>query len=142
MTARADRLRCSTIWLAPSGETPASGRSRSWTPWTKAEKLASEKELLGFYVTGHPLNPTAHPQRRKVHADHELSTLENRTNFHAAGSLTEVSRKFTKKDGKPFAIIILEDLSGSVEAMVWNDVFNKCSKLLEPGQLVVDQRAG
>ena len=79
----------------------------------------------------------AHPQQRQIHADQLLGTLENRTNFFAAGSLTEVSRKYTKKDGKPFAIVILEDLSGHMEAMVWNDVFNKSSKLLEPGQLVV-----
>ncbi len=110
----------------------------SWTPWTVSEKLASEKELLGFYVTGHPLNPIRHILNGgKYTPINELGTLENRSNFFAAGSLTEVSRKYTKKDGKPFAIIILEDLSGSVEAMVWNDVFNKCTKLLEPGQLVV-----
>ena len=110
----------------------------SWVPWTLAEKLASEKELLGFYVTGHPLNPIRHILNSgKYTPINELSTLGDRANFFAAGSLTEVSRKYTKKDGKPFAIVILEDLSGHMEAMVWNDVFNKSSKYLEPGQLVV-----
>ena len=117
---------------------PVQRAFNSWTPWTLSEKLASEKELLGFYVTGHPLNPIRHLLNSgKYTPINELSTLENRANFFAAGSLTEVSRKYTKKDGKPFAIVILEDLSGNMEAMVWNDVFNKCSKYLEPGQLVV-----
>ncbi len=117
---------------------PVQRAFNSWTPWTLAEKLASEKELLGFYVTGHPLNPIRHIlSSGKYTPINELSTLDNRANFFAAGSLTEVSRKYTKKDGKPFAIVILEDLSGHMEAMVWNDVFNKCSKYLEPGQLVV-----
>ncbi len=126
-------------FLAPSATEPAtvSRAAAPCVPWTKAEKLAAEKELLGFYVSGHPLNP----YRKMLESGRftpiiQLGTLEDRTEFRAAGSLSEVSRKFAKKDGKPFAIIILEDLSGSVEAMVWNEVFNKCNKLLEPGQIV------
>ena len=45
-------------------------------------------------------------------------------------------KKFSKKDGKPFAIIKLEDFSGSVEAMIWNAEFTKYAKILEPGQVV------
>ena len=109
----------------------------TWTPWTSAEKLAFEKELLGFYVTGHPLNPYRSVLNNGKYTPlAQLGTLEDRSDFRAAGSLTEVSKKFTKKDGKPFAIIRLEDLSGNVEAMVWNDVFSKCQKLLEVGQIV------
>ncbi len=126
-------------FLAPSDAAPAnvSRTQAPVVPWTKAEKLAAEKELLGFYVSGHPLNP----YRKLLEGGRytpiaQLGTLEDRTDFRAAGSLSEVSRKFAKKDGKPFAIIILEDLSGSVEAMVWNEVFNKCNKILEPGQIV------
>ena len=122
---------------ASSAPTPVSRTQTSWTPWSKAEKLAAEKELLGFYVSGHPLNPyRSILQSGRYTPIAQLSTLEDRTDFRAAGSLSEVARKFTKKEGKPFAIIILEDLSGSIEAMVWNEVFTKCSKILEPGQIV------
>ncbi len=127
-------------FMAPSpAKTPAaqSAFKPTWIPWTSAEKLASEKELLGFYVTGHPLNPYRSVLMSSKYTQiAQLSTLEDRANFHAAGSLADVAKKFTKKDGKPFAIIILEDLSGSVEAMVWNDVFTKCAKHLEPGAVV------
>lgn len=107
------------------------------TPWTVAERLAAEKELLGFYVSGHPLNPyrTALESGRFT-ALNALGELEDRANFRAAGRLADVQKKFTKKEGKPFAVIILEDLTGSVEAMVWNDVFTKFAKLLEPGAVV------
>ena len=125
--------------FAPAPGTPkAVARAQTaFTPWSKAEKLAAEKELLGFYVSGHPLNP----YRKVLEGGRytpivQLSTLEDRSEFRAAGSLSEVTRKFTKKEGKPFAIIVLEDLSGSVEAMVWNEVFTKCNKILEPGQIV------
>lgn len=123
-------------FLAPA---PAEKKARgpAWTPWSTAEKLAFEKELLGFYVTGHPLNPyrsvLANPKYTAIVG---LAEMEDRTEFQAAGSLTEVTKKFTKKDGKPFAIIRLEDLTGSVEAMVWNDVFTKAVKHLEVGQIV------
>ena len=122
---------------ASSAPTPASRAQNAWTPWTKAEKLAAEKELLGFYVSGHPLNPyRSILESGRYTPLIQLSALEDRADFRAAGSLSEVSRKFTKKEGKPFAIIVLEDLTGSVEAMVWNEVFTKCSKILEPGQIV------
>lgn len=121
----------------PPADKKKTARGPSWTPWSAAEKLAFEKELLGFYVTGHPLNPyraiLANPKYTPIVG---LGAMEDRTDFQAAGSLTEVVKKFTKKDGKPFAIIRLEDLTGSVEAMVWNDVFTKAGKHLEVGQIV------
>ena len=107
------------------------------TPWTAAEKLAAEKELLGFYVSGHPLNPyRATLENGRFTAINALGELEDRANFRAAGRLADVQKKFTKKEGKPFAVIILEDLTGSIEAMVWNDVFTKYAKLLEVGGVV------
>jgi len=53
-----------------------------------------------------------------------------------AGALTVVEKKFTKKDSKPFAIVTLEDLTGSLEVMIWNEAYNKCASLLEQGRVV------
>jgi len=50
--------------------------------------------------------------------------------------LIAVDKKFTKKDSKPFAIATLEDLTGSLEVMIWNDAYNKCASLLEQGRVV------
>ncbi len=120
---------------AKSSETRTNARA-GWTPWTKAESLAHEKELLGFYVTGHPLNPYRSVLSNPKYVPVTQLCTEERPSFHAAGSLTEVIKKFSKKDGKPFAIIRLEDFSGSMEAMIWNAEYTKHLKILEPGQVV------
>ena len=56
-----------------------SARRRSVPPWSTTEKLAFEKELLGFYVTGHPLDEyRARAGKREVHAD-RASSASRRT---------------------------------------------------------------
>jgi DNA polymerase-3 subunit alpha len=106
-------------------------------PWPKAEKLAFEKELLGFYVTGHPLDEYRHElESGKYTPINALSEAEDKATVQLGGALTSVEKKFTKKDSKPFAIVILEDLTGSVEVMIWNETFTKSIRLLEPGKVV------
>ncbi len=53
-----------------------------------------------------------------------------------AGALISVEKKFTKKDSKPFAVLVLEDLTGAVEVPVWNETFTKCASFLEKGRAV------
>ncbi len=106
-------------------------------PWSLTEKLGFEKELLGFYVTGHPLdeyrsaleNPKFVPIAR-------LAVQENKSTVTVAGQLASVERRFTKKDGKPFAIVVIEDLTDQIEVMVWNEAYVRAQKLLEPGAVV------
>ncbi len=106
-------------------------------PWTPSEKLTFEKDLLGFYVTGHPLEEYRSVLENGTYKSViHLAELEDKATVKIAGSLTSVDRKFTKKDGKPFAILMLEDLTGSVEVMVWNEAFTKCSNHLEVGKVV------
>ncbi len=53
-----------------------------------------------------------------------------------AGALISVEKKFTKKDSKPFAVVVLEDLTGSLEVMVWNETFTKAQTQLVQGSVV------
>jgi DNA polymerase-3 subunit alpha len=53
-----------------------------------------------------------------------------------AGQLASVERRFTKKDGKPFAIVLIEDLTDQIEVMIWNEAFVRAQKHLEPGAVV------
>src|SRR6202012_2488995 len=53
-----------------------------------------------------------------------------------AGALTSVEKKFTKKDNKPFAVVILEDLTASLEIMIWNETFTKSQAQLVLGNVV------
>ncbi len=118
--------------------TPAKKRAASHVvPWTATEKLAFEKELLGFYVTGHPLDdyrPLL--ESKKFTPIARLGELEDKSTPTIAGALTSVEKKFTKKDSKPFAVVIIEDLSGSLEVMIWNEAFIKAQAHLLQGAVV------
>ena len=117
--------------------TPKKRASSRVTPWTTTEKLAFEKELLGFYVTGHPLDdyrPLLESSKFTPIA--RLGELEDKSTPTIAGALTSVEKKFTKKDSKPFAVVTLEDLSGSLEVMIWNETFIKAQTHLVQGAVV------
>jgi DNA polymerase-3 subunit alpha len=106
-------------------------------PWSLAEKLAFEKELLGFYVTGHPLDeyrPLL--DCGKFVPIGRLNDEDDKSSVLIAGSLTTVEKKFTKREGKPFAVVTVEDLTGTVEVMIWAETFAKCASLLEPAAVV------
>jgi DNA polymerase-3 subunit alpha len=106
-------------------------------PWPLSEKLAYEKELLGFYVTGHPLDEyRAELEKSKYTPIARLSEQENKSTVTIAGQLAVVEKKFTKKEGKPFAIVVLEDLTDQLEEMIWNEAYTKSRKHLEAGKVV------
>ncbi|HEX8280491.1 MAG TPA: DNA polymerase III subunit alpha, partial [Chthoniobacterales bacterium] len=107
--------------------------SREVIPWTPHETMTYEKELLGFYVTGHPLDAYAGTiAAGGFQTIVSLGELADRASFRVAGALTQVDKKFTKKDAKPFAVVWLEDMTGTLEVVVWNDVYTKVSDALVP----------
>jgi DNA polymerase III subunit alpha len=106
-------------------------------PWSEHEKLSYEKELLGFYVSGHPLDAYAAVfAAKKYRSVASLGELDDRAQFKIAGAIVEVEKKFTKKEGKPFAVVWLEDLMNVLEVVVWNEVYLKVSDVLVPGCVV------
>jgi DNA polymerase III subunit alpha len=106
-------------------------------PWNEHEKLSFEKELLGFYVSGHPLDAYAAVFAAKNYRPiASLGELEDRAQFRIGGAIVEVEKKFTKKEGKPFAVVRLEDLMDTLEVVVWNEVYLKVTEILVPGRVV------
>jgi DNA polymerase-3 subunit alpha len=106
-------------------------------PWNEHEKLSYEKELLGFYVSGHPLDAYADVFAAKNYRSiASLGELDDRTQFKIAGAIVEVEKKFTRKEGKPFAVVWLEDLMEVLEVVVWNEVYLKVSDILVPGRVI------
>jgi DNA polymerase-3 subunit alpha len=109
-------------------------------PWTEHEKMSYEKELLGFYVTGHPLDAYA-----KVLVDGKYQTISSlndvadRASFKIAGAIVQVEKKFTKKEGKPFAVVFLEDLTATLEVMLWNEVYSTVADALVLGRVLAVQ---
>ncbi len=108
-------------------------------PWPLTETLGYEKELLGFYVTGHPLDAYAgvfDSAKYTRIADAKALEDEKGQTLHLAGLILTAERKFTKKDGRPFCVFVLEDFSGSLELTAWDEVASKHAELLVPGAVV------
>jgi len=120
---------------------PASKPSaRRLIPWTEHEKMSYEKELLGFYVTGHPLDAyAALLANGKYQTIASLNELSDRASFRIGGAIVQVDKKFTKKEGKPFAVVWLEDLSATLEVVLWNEVYTTISEALVLGRVIAVQ---
>ena len=116
---------------------PKTSRKRPVTQWSAHEKLSYEKELLGFYVSGHPLDAYVDLfAARKYRSIASLGELDDRAPFKIAGAIVEVEKKFTRKEGKPFAVVWVEDLADMLEVVVWNEVYLKTSDALAAGRVV------
>ncbi|HEY6206845.1 MAG TPA: DNA polymerase III subunit alpha, partial [Chthoniobacterales bacterium] len=112
-------------------------RKRAVQSWSEHEKLFHEKELLGFYVSGHPLDSYVELFAGKNYQTIDsLGELDDRGLFKTAGVIVQVEKKFTRKEGKPFAVIWIEDLSAVLEVVIWNDVYVKVADMLAPGRVI------
>ena len=105
--------------------------------WPQHELLAHEKELLGFYVSGHPLTPLAPLlQKYALHTTAQLTAVPNRSVTRIGGMIAAVNHGVSKKSGKPYSMVTLEDLDGSVQLLVMND-YDKFRPLLEVNQAIL-----
>ena len=116
---------------------PQTSRRRTVRQWSEHEKLSYEKELLGFYVSGHPLDAYVGLFAGKNYQMiASLGELADRATFKIAGALVQIDKKFTRKEGKPFAVVWIEDLTGTLEVVIWNDVYVQISDALITGRVV------
>ena len=101
-----------------------------------SQLLAMEKEMLGFYVSGHPLNSFEGIIKRFTnYSTRGLAELENGTQITVAGMLTSVRRRITKND-KQMAFATLEDLEGMVDLVIFSETLKNCSEILQEGNIV------
>ncbi len=101
--------------------------------WPEHELLAQEKELLGFYVTGHPLTPYASIlEKYALHATNQLAGLANRAMTRIGGIVVDAQKGISKKSGKPYAMVTLEDLEGTVQILCINENYDKFNSMLVP----------
>jgi DNA polymerase III subunit alpha len=93
--------------------------------WTSQQKLAGEKEMLGIYVTGHPLDEYADKVGElSTHTTENLEGLEKGAEIALCGILTGLQRK-RNREGKVWAAMQIEDRLGSVEAMVFTTQYDR-----------------
>jgi len=107
-------------------------------PFSDKERLALEKEMLGLYITGHPLEPYREilNSMKNVTRCVELAGCGDNQKV-TVGGIVVAARKFYNKKNKQMAFVRLEDLTGSVELVVFPDTFERHSSLLEEDKLVL-----
>jgi len=99
--------------------------------WRESQKLSYEKEILGFYITGHPL--TRHTESLidlKVVDIQMLSEVEDKENVRLVGMLAAL-KEITNKKGERMAFATIEDLTGNTEVIIFSDIYRKISAVLK-----------
>lgn len=106
--------------------------------WTESEKLQGEKEMLGFYITGHPLDAWNHKVcELATHSSDNLEGLERGAPLTICGMITGITRK-RNKEGKLWAAFSLEDHHGAIDCMVFNTQYDRLlSELAEDKAVMI-----
>ncbi|HIQ22494.1 MAG TPA: DNA polymerase III subunit alpha [Planctomycetes bacterium] len=117
-------------------EAPAAGLP-DVPEWPEAEKVAKEKEVLGFYLSSHPL-----AEYREIlelycsHSTTEAAALAHRTDVLLGGMVSAIKWSHVKnpRPGKPskYAMFDLEDLDGVIRCIAWPETFLQYGDLIQP----------
>ena len=100
------------------------------------EKLAWEKELTGVYLSEHPFSSFASKLTSETILCGQIDAELVGQTVVAAGMVVNVRELFTK-DGRPFAGVVLEDLDGRVEVMVWTKAYTSTRDLWQEGNILL-----
>ena len=125
----------SSMFDLMGGEEAAAGNSDSElpdaAPWSESDMLAAEKELIGFYISGHPLaryewelNKFALTRMK------DIQKLETGARTRVGGMIVETRKLFTKKDQKPMSTFRIEGLEGSINAIMFPGAFEDYGHLV------------
>ena len=105
--------------------------------WERKELLAVEKEALGFYISGHPLDRYADRLMLVSNSDTaRAKTKKDREDLTIAGVISSLAERLTKKKDI-MCNVVLEDLHGAVEIIFWPDVYRKYYDILHTDEPVV-----
>ncbi|MBP9212603.1 MAG: hypothetical protein KBF97_07350, partial [Bacteroidetes bacterium] len=109
--------------------------------WKDQEKLAKEKEVLGFYVSGHPL--LKYEKEINAFATVHLGDVEGMKSgtVKAGGIISSIKKKIDKK-GNTMAFITIEDFTGKAECVVFSSVYKKNADLLVDENMVLVEGKG
>jgi DNA polymerase-3 subunit alpha len=106
-------------------------------PLSEAERLTREKEVIGFFISGHPLE--------RFRAEVELFGTRTTATLHewsehpvsVAAVVTGLKRQISRKTGKEYARLTLEDFHGTAEAIVFPDAWAKLNQVLRADAAVL-----
>ena len=119
----------------PEGH-PSHDRLPEVPDWGEGERLAGEKESLGFFITGHPL------ERYRQELEHMATVTTGRLGEVtdrevAVGGIVTALRLIKTRKGERMASFVLEDLQGGVEALVFPETYKKVGARLSEDQIVL-----
>jgi DNA polymerase-3 subunit alpha len=105
--------------------------------WPLVEKLNKERELLGFYISGHPLlrfeSEILSLASCNIAEIKELNDNEECT----IGGIVLHRKEITDKKGKQMAFLTLEDFTGDIEILLFSDIYDSCKNLLDPDAMLL-----
>ncbi|MBN1666304.1 MAG: DNA polymerase III subunit alpha [Anaerolineales bacterium] len=104
---------------------------------TRREQLNWERELIGVYISDHPLSPVMDAITQNVtHFAGELADASERQLVRVAGLITRL-RNHTTKKGEPMAFVTLEDLQGNIELVVFPRTWQQYFEQFQPDNIVL-----
>jgi DNA polymerase-3 subunit alpha len=94
--------------------------------WSESERLLMEKDALGFYITGHPLSRYKEKlERFSVTPTYELQDIKDKEEVTVGGIIRGLRKRQTKNKGDLMAYLTIEDLYGTVELIVFPDLYRE-----------------
>ncbi len=104
--------------------------------WDTNEKLTYEKETLGFFISGHPIEKYIDKIKKIRNTTlKELKELKDGTRISVCGMITKYDMRIAKS-GNPYALFIIEDESSSGDVMVFNSIFDDVKEHIDLGNVV------
>jgi len=106
-------------------------------PWSEHDRLAREKAVLGFFISGHPL--AKYRAEVELFGSRTTATLSRWSDqrVRIAAVVTVVKRQISKKTGAEYARLVLEDFHGTAEALVFPEAWAKLNDLIRPDQALL-----
>ncbi len=111
----------------PTAELDAADRLPDVPEFEPRDLLAQEKEVLGLYISGHPLEALVEDLRLRTHSVQSLRERADGDRCTVGGIVTSLRRTSTKK-GDPMAFLAVEDLTGSVEVVLFPTLYGQLDK--------------
>lgn len=109
--------------------------------WTKKDKLAFEREMLGLYVSDHPLAgleiPLAKHASTSIHDLLASEDVQDGDQVTVAGLVTSVQHRVAKQSGNPYGMITVEDFDGEVTVMFMGKTYTEFQSMLQADSILV-----
>ncbi len=121
--------------LTPVADTDAYVHYKKTTPWTDKERLNGEKETLGLYLTGHPIDEYANEIAQFI--SKKINQLQPAREVIRIAGLIVAIRIMRNKRGDKMGFLVLDDQSGRIEVAAFSDTFVKAQHKLVKDNLVV-----